>query len=348
MPRIPRRPERRSLALIPSPASPEMCLACPSAPLGRGLMPFIVDDAFYDDPEVWGLPDCAVAFLMFAGPWSARNNYSGFIPARVLARFSSDPELVAKALQEARFLEPAGDGWRIAEGRLLTVVNASDAAAAAAEQQTSDDAERAAKSAGGKLGNHERWHEKRGVRAPGCEFCEVTSPATANPAKRASHSDRIRSVSDSDATPIDRSGSDQDLSIVRPQQLPVLDARTRKAKPGTPEFRLHVIAAFAAATRIDIGTDVADAIASDVLDGRKGVGQRLPYVLAAIRQETDPVSRWLSGHARPEPVKPAAPEWCGECDQIDRTRENEHGKVYACPECSPKSFAAHVAKGAAA
>jgi hypothetical protein len=316
-------------------AHPAALLICEVAP-----MPFIVDDAFYDDPDVCSLPDCSVAFLMLAGPWSARNSRSGFVPAAMLARFSSDPDLVVKTLLAARFLERVKGGVRIAEGRGLSVVNAADVAAKAAETEASAGAERSAKSAGGKRGNHERWHEKRGTRAPGCEFCESAAAETADPAKRTSHSDRMRLASDSDATPIDRSRSDLDLSSpVSPKQNRRRPA-ARGPKPGSQEFRLQVTAKFAAVAGTDIGCDAADAIASDVL-GVKKVDHPLLYVLAAIENEADPVGRWLPGHARWTPRKATPRDWCGKCDKYDRRVYDEAGRIAGhCPDCSPKTVPA--------
>lgn len=133
--RIPLRPEGRSLALIPPPASPQTYVAYPAAPLSPeiALMSFIVDDAFYDDPDVCSLPDCSVAFLMLAGPWSARNSRSGFVPSSMLARLSSDPDLVTKTLHAAGLIWLVEGGVQIATGRGLTVVNAADVAAEAAQ-----------------------------------------------------------------------------------------------------------------------------------------------------------------------------------------------------------------------
>lgn len=38
-------------------------------------------------------------------------------------------------------------------------------------------------------------------------------------------------------------------------------------------------------------------------------------------------------------VKSRSPEvpWCGECDEADRTREDDEGAIYPCPTCNPRS-----------
>jgi hypothetical protein len=154
---------------------------------------------------------------------------------------------------------------------------------------------------------------------------------------------------------IDQSKSDQDLYLSGPVEQQPLTARARKAKPGTPEFRKHIIAKFTAVTGTDIGPDTADAIAADVLGERKGIVNALSYVFAAIVKEKDPAGRWLprqapqAQQAAPAARQPAPLEWCGECDQIDRTvYDEELRRITHCPNCSPKSFAAHIAPQEAA
>lgn len=131
------------------------------------------------------------------------------------------------------------------------------------------------------------------------------------------------------------------------QPVPVLDARARKARPGSPEFRRHVIARFHARTGVRISTETADALAAEVLADRKGVTSALAYVLAAIDQEDDPVARWAPElavqPAERSPERPALPEWCRECDETDRSCIDANGNLYWCPRCSPKSFTAAVA-----
>lgn len=334
MTRIRLRPACRSLALIPPPAHPEMTpiAVLPSLPDWQVAVPFIVADDFYDDPEVWGLPECALSALMLVGPWSARNNQSGFIPAKVLARFSTDPELVVKALLEARIIEAAKGDWRIIEGRGLTVVNAAEAAPVAEAPAAT---EQSAKSAAGQLGNHQRWHEQRGTRSPACGFCTPASPVDNSLGNRTSHG----VATDSGATPIDRSDLDH-LSPVSPKQERSRPA-ARKGNPsrGSQAFRLAIIAKVAETAGADISPETADLIASEVLSGRK-VNHPLGYVLTAIEDEEDPFRRWLAGYRRPAPRKPVQADWCGRCDKYDRRLSNDAGQVTGhCPDCSPRAVA---------
>jgi hypothetical protein len=77
-----------------------MSLASPAAHLTSEVAPvrFTPDDDFYDHPQAWDLPDCAVALLSRAGSWSARNHKAGFVPTSMLARFSSDPVQASEEL----------------------------------------------------------------------------------------------------------------------------------------------------------------------------------------------------------------------------------------------------------
>jgi hypothetical protein len=303
-------------------------------------VPFIVDDAFYDDPAVCGLPDCSVAFLMLAGSWSARNSHSGFVPSSMLARFTSAPDLVTRTLQAAGFLKRApGGGWQIVEGRGVTVVDAASVTAETTRQDAAAEAERAGKSAGGRHGNHRRWHEKRGIRAPGCEFCDAARTQTTAPGKRTSHTDRMRLGSDSDATPIDRSDLDLSSPVSAKQKRSRPAARESDPRPGSHAFRIQVTAKFAAVAKVDIAPETADAIAAEVLGGKKHIDHKLLYVLTAIDNEADPLGRWLPEYERPASRKAAAPDWCGECDPADRSIWDEQAEVLRwCPACSPRTI----------
>lgn len=323
---------------LPPRSSPEMTRAVPAYPRAA-LMPLIIDDSFYDG--IGGsLPDCSVAFLNRAGSWSARNSESGFVPSWALARFSSDLDQAVKPLLSAHLVKRVTGGIQILQGNGITIVNATDAAREAAEAEAEAAAKRSAKSSGGKHGNHKRWHEDRGMRVPGCGFCEASGAAPDTPEKRTSHSDRIRVASESDATPVDRSKSDLSSPVTQKQnrKRPAARAGDSDPAPGTQAFRLQVTAKFAAVAKIDISPETADAIASDVLAGKKHVDRRLLYVLTAIGNEKDPVGRWLPGYVRPAPLKAAVPDWCGKCDETDRSIWDEQAdSLRWCPDCSPKT-----------
>src|ERR1019366_8801399 len=114
--------------------------------------PFTYDDAFFDDLGA-SLPDCSAAFLNRACAWTARNSKSGFVPSSQLARLSDDPDLVTRTLHAAGIMNRVKGGWRIAEGKGITIVNASDVA----EQVTRDNADAERK----RIGARERKRRQR-------------------------------------------------------------------------------------------------------------------------------------------------------------------------------------------
>lgn len=73
---------------------------------------FRVDDSFYDHPKVFDAPDCAVALWVRAGTWSARSLTDGYVPAAMLARFTSDPETAARELVQRGLWSRVKGGYR--------------------------------------------------------------------------------------------------------------------------------------------------------------------------------------------------------------------------------------------
>jgi hypothetical protein len=321
-----------------TPVVPPYCplpAVCEVAP-----MYFSADDAlnFNDHPKTWNLPDCAVTLWTRAGEWSARNREHGFVPADMLARFCGDPvQAVAELLGRGLWQRVKG-GYLFSDWEQV-----GETAEQQAEREAADEGRRAGKSAGGALGNHKRWHSGRGRIAPGCEFCEADGPAQALPKKRTSHkrshTDRI---SDSDATPIDRSDLDQSSPGRGNSNQKRPAARTGSdtdPAPRSQAFRVEVIAKVAAVLKTDIGPGVADAIAADVLGGKTGIDHKLLYVLTAIDNEKDPFGRWPLGQAKATPPPaPSRPEHCGKCDPVDRRVYDPVADTVAdCPDCHPRS-----------
>lgn len=314
-------------------------------------MPLIVDDAFYEYAREHSLPDCSVSFLVLAGSWSARNSRSGFVPSSMLASFSDDPDLVTRTLCAGGFVRRVRGGVRLAAGRGLTVVNASDVLRdieqdkADAEQRRAVERERkrryrTAKAAERREDSVPRVPpESRGTSTGVPPDVPPNSPG--NPEKpqvKGGDVPRdIRGTSDgtSRGTPqIDRS----DLSPVSRSRSRSKSARTRGPAPGSQEFRLQVIAKFGAVAKAAIGPETADTITADVLGARKHVDNPLLYVLAAIENDPDPKARWLPEQAPPPPEKHAVPDWCGECYRADdRSVYDDNGRLVGpCPRCSPK------------
>jgi hypothetical protein len=322
-------------------------------------VPFIVDDEFQVFARERRLPPCALSFLMLAGPWSARESRSGFVPNSMLADFSDDFAQVERTLCSAGILKRVKGGVRIVGGHGVTVVNAKDVTRDAereeAEVERKRELERTRKQRQRDREKAERAERMSAGVTPMSRgtSTDVTPEKTEIPKKPQVKGDDVprdigvtsRVTPQKDASDLNH---DQDLYLSGPVEQQPLTARARKAKPGTSEFRLHVIAAFAARTRIEITAETADALAAEVLGRAKGkVPCPLAYVLRAVRQDRDPAGRWLGqAPVAPEPASPprekrAAPDWCGECDEIDRTVYDQAlNRVTHCPNCSAKSFAA--------
>lgn len=184
-------------------AFPEMTRAVPAYahPARRAvLMRFDAEDAFNlnDHPKTWNLPDSAVALLSRAGEWFARNPECGFVPADMLARFSSDPVQAVEELLRRGLWRRVKGGYQFTDWGQF-----GKTAEQRAQEEADAETERTVKSESGRRGNHKRWHEDMGKTAPGCEFCQAPAPGNETDIAGAIG---VRSG----ATPIDR--SDQNLS----------------------------------------------------------------------------------------------------------------------------------------
>jgi hypothetical protein len=133
---------------------------------------FKVDDSFYDHPKIFDAPDCAVALWTRAGSWSARNLTDGFVPANLPARLCDDPERAIKELIERGLWKRTKGGYRFHDW-FEYQPSRSDVIGAQVK-----------KASGGVLGNHLRWHVKKGVQNPDCQYCQEKDSSV------------IRSVSD--------------------------------------------------------------------------------------------------------------------------------------------------------
>lgn len=350
-------------ALIP-PARPETIpLAVLHAPhVGAVLMPVTYEDTFFDDLGA-GLPAHSVKFLNRAASWSARNSRSGFVTATAAGDLSDDADRDTGPLKSAGIIRRAGKGgWQIVAGVGITIVNARDAAEQARQEQTEAVRTREL----GRIRAQRKRDKDKAARLTAMsdgvtrdvtqESRETGADVTRHePLERKKPQVKAKNVTRYDAgssrvTPqveTDRSDQDQSSPVGFNSNHPGLPAHARKAKPRSPEFRLHVITAFAAKHRTEITTEEADSLAAEVLGrAKERVPSPLSYVLTAIANEKSPFRRWFPGREAPaaEPRKPAALDWCGKCDPVDRRVYNDAGQITGhCPDCSPRSFAAQEA-----
>jgi hypothetical protein len=321
-----------------------MCLAPPVAlPQAEVAVPFTVDDKFHSHSKVVAISLAARGLWVSAGTWSSDHRKGGVVPDRVLATLGSTPELEAELLT-------AGMWKRVRRGvRFHDWERWNDTAEQAAQKDA--EAERKREQASERQRRKRARDKEEGPEAPEdvtrtsrSPSRDVTRPECIpekKPQVSGTHVTRDMGVtSRSSRTPardFDFDFNQREESQV--SQSSVSDARPREddPPPGTPAFRLQVIAEFAGATRTEIDDETADAITADVLgDATDPVIRPLSYVLASVRNERDPCARWL-------PKRPATPRqasrlpWCGKCDAIDRTRENDQGKLQRCPECSGRA-----------
>lgn len=124
---------------------------------------FKVDDRFHSSRKVKSIPRArrleAVGLWVLAGSWSAGEGLDGYVPDYMIEDFGGTPELVA-ALVASGLWEAVEDGSQFYK---WTEYNPDAASIEAAKD---------AQSEGAKHANHKRWHAKRKIKVPGCEWCE--------------------------------------------------------------------------------------------------------------------------------------------------------------------------------
>lgn len=128
---------------------------------------FKVDDRFPESDKVIELtlrPEglAALGLWTLCGAWAAGRGNGGRIPEAVVKRYRGTRRHVA-ALVDVGLWDPSDDDWQFHD---WDDYNESAEAAEAVKI-----AEREA----GRRGNHERWHVRRRIVVPSCQFC-VGSP----------------------------------------------------------------------------------------------------------------------------------------------------------------------------
>jgi hypothetical protein len=323
---------------------------------GAALMPFIVDDEFHVFAREHRLPPCALSFLMLAGPWSARESRSGFVPNSMLADFSDDFAQAEGTLCSAGILKRVKAGVRIVEGHGLTVVNAKDVSRDTERERAEAEERREAwrlKKQGQRASKRAAKHERIAAGVPGVSPEETVDVPRENPGhpkkpqvKAGYVPGDIVGTSRGTETPSRaRADFDPDFDFNQREenqvsQSGVSDAGAREddPPPGSPEFRLLVVAEFAGVTGIEIDDATADALAAGVLGkATDPVPHPFGYVRRAIHKELNPRARWLPKQvARTAFAKPL--DHCGDRLCSPKTRRREHPETGAdagpCPKCS--------------
>lgn len=124
---------------------------------------FKVSDDFHSHPKAMAAGSAAVGLWALAGSWSSANSQGGFVPDYVLPRLSEDSTALARKLVAAGLWMKVKGGYRFHE---WDERNPSEQTAKAFKA----DRKRAAA-----IGNHERWHAKRGLVDLSCEYCRKVS-----------------------------------------------------------------------------------------------------------------------------------------------------------------------------
>jgi len=119
---------------------------------------FKVDDTLAFHTKTLAAGNAAMGLWVRAGAWSMQTLTDGFVPAALARQLGTARE--AQRLVDAGLWDVYKGGFRFHEW--------------GERQPTADDVRRAAeiKGTAGGLGNHKRWHKKRGVVAPDCEWCQ--------------------------------------------------------------------------------------------------------------------------------------------------------------------------------
>jgi hypothetical protein len=299
------------------------------------------DDQFPFNRKVAGLSDAAFRLHTTAIFWCRANGTDGVIPrddvALVVPRLRQPAKLAAECARpqrgvwhDARHECPSPDcpapvdvdGWVIHDYFWLHPTKA--------EATTAQANAIAAKSDGGKLGNHRRWHTD-GHTNPNCPYCPPASDRSVI---------GMRSDSESDTDRSERSHTDrQPIALSRSRSEPkrstdpsVRSHTSHYAENGSTDDDLilkTIIETIDETTGRSIDADTAAKIARTIL-GRRKPNDPAAYCRAAIEADADPVTRFaLPG--------PARPPWCGECHEPSRRRQaQDDGRdLGPCPKCHP-------------
>lgn len=136
---------------------------------------FRIDDSFYDHPKVADLPDSAVSLWVRAGTYSARHLTDGSVSRRTANRLCDNPgEAIDALLKAGLWIQDGEDAYRFHDWSVYQPT--------AAEAKATRDA----RSIGGQIGNHDRWHVRKNKFDPSCTYCRSTDRKTDRVADRLS------------------------------------------------------------------------------------------------------------------------------------------------------------------
>lgn len=120
---------------------------------------FKVDDTFAFHPKVGQAGNAAIGLWIRAGAWSSAHLTDGHIPREMLPAFAGTAAL-AKALVKAGLWTETDSGYAFHDWDQYQPSGAET------------EARKTNRSAAAALGNHLRWHKKRGVTDLNCVHCK--------------------------------------------------------------------------------------------------------------------------------------------------------------------------------
>lgn len=221
---------------------------------------FKVDDKLHEHRKAHKAGKAAMGVWVLAGSWSSDNGEGGFVPHRVLGRWGTAKE--ARALVAAGlWIEHEKDGekgWLFHQWDERNPDEASVRAIREAERE------------GATLGNHTRWHVRRGIVSDECEHCQAIGGESGG--------DRVPDRGgDSGANPPNPYPNPKGSVVTSPSQ----SSKQREGIGLTENDLLKVALA--------TGGDIAHArrVERQILATASDVRAPLKYVLAAVKADID-------------------------------------------------------------
>lgn len=243
---------------------------------------FKVDDELHEHRKARKAGKAAMGVWVLAGSWAADNGTGGFVPEDVVRRWGTSADakrLVDAGLWKVETLHDE-DGWRFHDW------NHFQPSAAVTE------AGKVKRSESGKIGNHRRWHVKRNITDPDCEFCH---PLPDREPDRDPHPDDVaHAIAPAIANPI---GSVSQIHPPYPVPVPNSDATT---SPHVSE------AAPPAVRRGDV-----ERICDHLADRIEANGSKRPTITKGWR---DAARLMLDRDKRTEDDVHGAIDWCQDSD----------------------------------
>lgn len=118
---------------------------------------FRVDSSIGDHPKAITAGDAALGYWLRMGAWAAHHLTDGRVPENVARSKGTRAQI--ERLVKAGLWVPDGDGWRFHDWHDYNPSGTD--VELARERQTE----------AGRLANHKRWHQARGVTNPDCLYC---------------------------------------------------------------------------------------------------------------------------------------------------------------------------------